>query len=191
MINKPASKPSKHYVNNKQMLDSISEYREKVHAAIAAETEKPLVPNYIGECILLIANNLAKKPNFVNYTYKEEMISDGIENCLQYIDNFDPAKSTNPFAYFTQIIYYAFIRRIHKEKKQSYIKHKSLEHSIIFNTLVGGNDEGHFESKNNQQDNDRINSLINSVERKFVKPKKKKGIENFLDEEPPTKVEEE
>lgn len=181
---------SKHYVNNKQMLDVMTEYRNKVQAAIASDNEKPRVPNYIGECILLIANNLAKKPNFVNYTYKEEMISDGIENCLQYIDNFDPAKSNNPFAYFTQIIYYAFIRRIHKEKKQSYIKHKSLEHSIIFNTLVDGNEEGHFESKNNQQDNDRINSLIDSVEKKFKKNKKKKGIENFLDEESIIEIEE-
>lgn len=181
---------SKHYVNNAEMLGVLTEYRNKVLTAKQNDTVKPRVPNYIGECILLIANNLAKKPNFVNYTYKDEMISDGIENCLQYIDNFDPEKSKNPFAYFTQIIYYAFIRRIHKEKKQSYIKHKSLEHSIIFNTLVGNNEEGLFESKNNQQDNDRINNLIDSVEKKFKKTKKKKGVENFFDEESILEIEE-
>lgn len=172
---------SKHYVNNKQMLDVISEYREKVLLSKQNDTDKPRVPNYLGECILLIANNLAKKPNFVNYTYKDEMISDGIENCLQYIDNFDPSKSNNPFAYFTQIIYYAFIRRIHKEKKQSYIKHKTLEHSIVFNTLVESDTDDHFDAVHVQQDNERINNLIDSVERKTKKAKKKKGLEAFID----------
>ena len=66
--------------------------------------------------VFKIANGLSYRPNFINYTYRQEMISDGIENCLQYIHNFDPEKSKNPFAYFTQIIYYAFIRRIQKEK---------------------------------------------------------------------------
>ena len=80
---------------------------------------KPPVTNYIGECFLKIANGLSYRPNFINYTYRSEMVSDGIENCLQYIHNFDPEKSKNPFAYFTQIIYYAFLRRIQKEKETS------------------------------------------------------------------------
>ena len=82
----------------------------------------PQVTNYIGECFLKIANHLSYRPNFINYTYREEMISDGIENCLQYVHNFNPEKSDNPFAYFTQIIYYAFLRRIQKEKKQAHVK---------------------------------------------------------------------
>ena len=82
----------------------------------AAGDEPPQITNYLGECILKIANHLSYRPNFIKYTYREEMISDGIENCLQYIDRFDPAKSSNPFAYFTQIIYYAFVRRITKER---------------------------------------------------------------------------
>ena len=115
---------SNHYVNNADFLAAIKEYKQKVKDAEESQKPKPQVSNYIGECILKIANHLSYKPNFINYTYREEMISDGIENCLMYIDNFNPEKSSNPFAYFTQIIYYAFIRRIQKEKKQTLIKGK-------------------------------------------------------------------
>lgn len=113
-----------HYVNNADFLQALKDYRAKVQEAEESGDSKPQVSNYIGECILKIANHLSYKPNFINYTYRDEMIADGIENCLMYIDNFDPNKSSNPFAYFTQIIYYAFIRRIQKEKKQTLIKGK-------------------------------------------------------------------
>jgi hypothetical protein len=124
-------KKKPHYVNNKEFLAAMVEWKGEVAAAEAAGEPKPRVPNYIGECFLKIANHLSYRPNFINYTYKEEMISDGIENCLQYISNFNPEKSSNPFAYFTQIIYFAFIRRITKEKKQSKIKDKLLKRSNI------------------------------------------------------------
>lgn len=126
----------KHYVNNKELYAVMVEYINNVRQAQKASEPKPQVPDYVGKCLMQISTRLATKPNFANYTYKEEMISDGIENCLQYIDNFNPDKSTNPFAYFTQIIYFAFIRRIQKEKKQTYIKHKAFEKSIIFNEMV-------------------------------------------------------
>ena len=100
------------YVNNKDFLAAMIEYKASVQNAETKNKSRPIVPTYVGECIMKIATHLARKPNFVNYTFKEEMISDGIENCLQYIDNFNPEKSNNPFAYFTQIIYYAFLRRI-------------------------------------------------------------------------------
>ena len=115
------------YVNNKEFLAAMVERREQVKKAEKEGKPKPQVSNYIGECILKIANHLSYKPNFINYSYREEMISDGIENCLQYIDNFNPEKSSNPFAYFTQIIYYAFLRRITKEKKQTYIRGKMIQ----------------------------------------------------------------
>ena len=105
------------YVNNADFLAAIVEMRAKKKEAEEKGLPKPIVSNYIGECILKIATHLSYKPNFINYSYRDEMISDGIENCLQYIDNFDPTKSNNPFAYFTQIIWYAFLRRIAKEKK--------------------------------------------------------------------------
>jgi len=115
------------YVNNADFLAAIVEMKAKAKEAEEKGLPKPIVSNYIGECILKIATHLSYKPNFINYSYRDEMISDGIENCLQYIDNFDPTKSNNPFAYFTQIIWYAFLRRIAKEKKQSYIKGKLIQ----------------------------------------------------------------
>ena len=120
-------KKSEHYVNNKQLLEALIVYREKVAHAKENDLPKPRITNYLGECFLKIATHLSYKPNFVNYMFRDDMISDGIENCVQYIHNFDPEKSRNPFAYFTQIIHYAFLRRIQKEKKQLDIKNKIIE----------------------------------------------------------------
>ena len=122
-------KKSEHYVNNKQLLEALIVYRAKVATAKENDLPKPRITNYLGECFLKIATHLSYKPNFVNYMFREDMISDGIENCVQYIHNFDPEKSRNPFAYFTQIIHYAFLRRIQKEKKQLEIKTKIIEKS--------------------------------------------------------------
>ena len=120
-------KRSEHYVNNKEFLAALIKLREDREIAEIQGKEKPRIPRYIGECFLKIATHLSFKPNFVNYMFKEDMISDGIENCVQYIHNFNPEKSQNPFAYFTQIIHYAFLRRIQKEKNQLEIKNKILE----------------------------------------------------------------
>ena len=125
-----------HYVNNKQFLEAIVERKRLLKEAEETDSAPPRVTNYLGECILKIANHLSYRPNFINYTYRDEMISDGIENSLQYIDNFDPEKSKNPFAYFTQIIYFAFIRRITKEKKQQKIKDRILRRSNIQDMIV-------------------------------------------------------
>jgi hypothetical protein len=124
-----AKKNTEYYVNNKDFLEAITNYKIKVKQSRDKGTTKPRIPHYIGDCFLKIATHLSYKPNFVNYTFRDDMISDGVENCVQYIDNFDPEKSKNPFAYFTQIIYYAFLRRIQKEKKQLDIKTKILERS--------------------------------------------------------------
>jgi len=118
---------SEHYVNNKELLEALIEYRAKVAEAAANDQPKPRISNYLGSCFLKIATHLSYKPNFVNYMFREDMISDGIENCVQYIHNFDPNKSKNPFAYFTQIIHYAFLRRIQREKRQLDIKNKIVE----------------------------------------------------------------
>ena len=120
-------KKSEHYVNNKEFLAAMVEYKKLVNRAKREGKKDPRVPDYIGECFLKIANHLSYRPNFINYTYRDDMISDGIENCLQYLNNFNPDTSNNPFAYFTQIIYYAFIRRIQKEKKQTTIKQRMIQ----------------------------------------------------------------
>ena len=125
----PKRKRSEHYVNNKEFLEAICEYKRKVKVAAENGEPKPRITNYLGECFLKIATHLSYKPNFVNYMFREDMICDGIENCVQYIHNFNPEKSSNPFAYFTQIIHYAFLRRIQKEKKQMEIRSKIIERS--------------------------------------------------------------
>ena len=122
-------KRSEHYVNNKEFLAALEVYIAQVNRAKLNDKEPPQIPRYIGECFLKIANHLSYKPNFVNYMFKDDMICDGIENCVQYINNFNPEKSKNPFAYFTQIIHYAFLRRIQKEKKQLEIRQKIIERS--------------------------------------------------------------
>ena len=124
-----------HYVDNKRFLEAMIEYKEKCRIAEEKGKKKPDVTNYIGECFLKIANHLSYRPNFINYTYRDDMISDGIENCLQYMSNFNPEKSNNPFAYFTQIIYYAFIRRIQKEKKQMQVKSKLIQNAGVENMM--------------------------------------------------------
>ena len=122
-------KRSVHYVDNKKFLQAMIDWNEQIKEAEEAGDDRPPVTNYIGECFLKIATHLSYRPNFINYMYKDDMVCDGIENCIQYIDNFDPTKSRNPFAYFTQIVYYAFLRRIAKEKRQMDIKDKILEKS--------------------------------------------------------------
>ena len=131
------SKAKEHYVNNKDFLHAIIQYKKKVELAQKNGDPKPPVGEYIGECFLKIAQHLSYKPNFVNYMFKDDMIADGIENCITYINNFNPEKSTNPFAYFTQIIYYAFLRRIQKEKKQVEIKNKMIERSGFSEVFTG------------------------------------------------------
>jgi len=126
---------SNHYVDNKRLHSAMISYKKELRRAKRNNTLPPRVSNYVAECIMKIATHLAHKPNFIGYSFKDEMICDGIENCLQYIHNFDPKKSQNPFAYFTQIIFYAFLRRIQKEKKQLYTKHAATQMSILSNTI--------------------------------------------------------
>ena len=162
-------KKSEHYVNNKELLEALIVYRSKVEKSFlelngreptredrAKRWEgKPPIPNYLGDCFLKIATHLSYKPNFVNYMFRDDMISDGIENCVQYIHNFDPEKSKNPFAYFTQIIHYAFLRRIQKEKKQLEIKTKIIERTgfdevmMVDDSLLSGSSSDYNTIKDN------------------------------------------
>lgn len=179
----------KHYVNNEKFLEQMKEFREGVKKAKEFGAQRPRVPEYIGECIFKIASHLARKPNFANYTFKDDMISDGVENCLLYIDNFDPDKSSNPFAYFTQIIYFAFLRRIQKEKKQLYVKYKTMENEVI-NSLIENNGEdlvaGHLngilhDSYSEEFIRDFINTFEDNKRRKIRKRKTK--LEEFMEDD--------
>ena len=153
-------KDSEHYVNNKDFLDAIIEYKMAVKNAESLSAEKPRITRYLGECFLKIATHLSYKPNFVNYMFREDMISDGIENCVQYINNFDPEKSSNPFAYFTQVIYFAFLRRIAKEKKQLEIKNKILEQSGFDEVFVS---DGHILSGSTSD----MNTIKSNIQNKM------------------------
>ena len=160
-----ARKGSTNYINNPDFLQAMIEYREKVAAAKEADKSKPQVPPYIGECFMKIATRLSHKPNFINYSFRDEMICDGIENCMQYIDNFNPEKSNNPFAYFTQIIYFAFLRRIDKEKKQLYIKFKMSERLNI--------DEATSDRQDHDTDRDFNDTIKNDAD-------SQEYIDNFI-----------
>jgi len=163
------------YINNKTLYSAMIQYKNSVEEAVKENRQKPKVSEYIGQSILLICNNLAKKPNFSGYTYKQDMISDGIIDCVAAVDNFNPDKTNNPFAYFTQIAWNAFIRRIHKEKKQTYIKHKNYENSVLL--------EEHWEHSTGQlKTNEYSDEVVRNFENKLTKtkkPSKLSGIEVF------------
>jgi len=175
-------KKTKHYINNQTFLEVLIDYKAKCAENKEKGLEEPPIPNYIGESFMKIAEGYSHKPNFINYTYREEMVGDAVENCLRYFHNFDPEISKNPFAYFTQIIHYAFLRRIEKEKKELYVKYKSAEISGIF-------DENHsLELDNGVQIQfemyDNLSEFIGNFEAAKEKKKavkKKKGLENFMD----------
>jgi hypothetical protein len=177
--------PSAHYVDNKRLLEELSVHHRLVKEAKANGGKKPRITNYVGECILLIAKKLCNRPNFMNYPFKDEMIGDGIENCLMYIDNFDPAKSNNPFAYLTQIIYYAFIRRITKEKKHLYTKHKLIQNSMIHSNHIEQSEHGE-QLDQSFFENEHMNDFVKTFEEGLAKKRKEKemiGLEKFVDED--------
>lgn len=125
---KKKSKPSDaDYVDNQALYDALVEYKKKCKEAEDAGRKQPKLPDYIGECILKIATRLSYRPNFANYPYREEMVSDGVLNCITYIDNFDPKLSTSPFGYLTQICWFSFVRIINKEKKEKFVQYKFAE----------------------------------------------------------------
>lgn len=164
-----------YYVDKKQFYEALKEHKRKSEEAKQKGLPAPRVSNYIGKCILLIAQKLSNSKNFVNYTFKDEMISDGIENCILYLDRFDPARSEqNPFAYFTQIIYFAFLRRIEKEKKQQYVKHKTTEQAVLFDMLVDGGSGAHFEAPHIDLDTPSKQKLYEKFDKKPSTKKAKK-----------------
>ena len=172
-----------HYVNNKEFLQAMIEYRKMVNKAKREKLPKPPVTDYIGSCFLKIANHLSYRPNFINYTFRDDMISDGIENCLQYLDNFNPTKSNNPFAYFTQIIYYAFVRRIKKEKKQVTIKNKLITESNYDDMTLQPGEDKEFKNQFTEflKKNMPVEEQQKIADSNKKKPRKKKKVTSSLD----------
>jgi hypothetical protein len=142
-----AKRQANHYIDNQEFLAALLEHRERVQLAKEAGEDLPRISNYLGDCFIKIARHLSYKSNFINYSYKDEMISDAIENCLAVVNNFDPAKSKNPFAYFTQITFFAFIRRIQKEKKQLQTKYRYIDQLDINELITQEQDSGEFQNQ--------------------------------------------
>jgi hypothetical protein len=178
IIEKPEKKKKTHYVDNKKFFEEMIVWKKLVKEAKETEDPVPPITEYIGRCFLEIAENLSKKPNFMNYVFKDDMIGDGVENCLMYCQNFDPEKSNNPFSYFTQIIYYAFLRRIQKEKKQNFIKYKFLQHQDVkgdftdYLKFVGVSEDEH----------EAYLRLEQEKTKKKRKKRTKKNLESFMEE---------
>jgi len=176
---KKVAKAKMHYVDNKLFFKEMVQWKIEISEQEEVDERPPKITDYMGECFYKIATHLSYRPNFINYTYREEMIGDGIENCIRYAKNFNPEKSTNPFAYFTQIIYYAFIRRITKEKKQTSIKQKIIDNTALKTHDVMEGDEDVYH-------NTHIEFLRDHMDHQEILPKKRKkakqGIEHFIEE---------
>ena len=195
VIEEPKEDKTNHYVDNKEFYAEMIEWKRLVKEAEESDEGRPPINEYIGECFVKIANHLSYRPNFINYPFREEMIGDGIENCLMYAHNFDPDKSKNPFSYFTQIIYYAFLRRIQKEKKQNYIKYRMLELTDFDGTHKNWYKENYF-ADSEKEVKDPFAKMMNlsetdiekftPVKKKKKKAKKKKktttNLENMLED---------
>ena len=179
-IKTPVDKDNKnHYINNKDFLAALIEYQADIKDKEERGLPKPYVTDYIARCFLQIAQRLSFRPNFINYTYKDDMISDGLENCLAYMHNFNPENSDNPFAYFTLIIYYAFLRRIQKEKKQQYVKYKYFDTAGGFEQMdeLQEHDKESFDFINDKGSVDfhiHIKEFIDDMEKKEAEKKAKR-----------------
>lgn len=183
---KPKKKRIKHdYVDNKKLYAVMCDYVAEYKACKEADIELPRVPEYVGDAIQKIAFNLAKRQNFSGYSYVDEMQDDAIENVLMYVHNFDPEKSKSPFSYFTKIMWWAFVRRIHREGKEAYLKQKMMINSSVMNELANmpAEELQHLDFDiNTFIDTAKFEAMQEKYEPKKDKKDKKKGLENFVED---------
>jgi hypothetical protein len=173
-----ARKDREHYVDNVEFYSAMCKHIAAVRAAEKAQEEIPQISDYIGECIVAIANKLANMPNFVNYPFREDMIADAIENCLLYINKFDPERSSNPFTYYTQTCWYAFLRRIDKEQTHLYTKYSLVRNAILHDAHdLDVDDVAHIKAQYGSENSDeKMNEFMEKFEaRKLTKKLKKKA----------------
>jgi hypothetical protein len=182
-------KKKQHYVDNQKFFAEIVVYRKKLQEARSSGLEDPRIPDYIGECIWKIAEKLSTKPCFINYSYRDEMVSDGIENCIMYFKDYNPEIGQNPFAYFTQVIYYAFLRRINKEEKNRYTMYKHFQETMVQQHDIGlfSDSEGNHLIPTQMYDN--INTFMDKFEKKeeakkLKRKQAKEGLSKFYEEQP-------
>lgn len=196
---KPLAAKERHYVSKEDFYaalvkrkELLADYHNKISNGIDAK--KPQVTNEIGDYIVKICTNLSKKSNFAKKRYdgfRQEMIGDAIEQCIRYVDSFNPEKSNNPFSYFTQTAYYQYIDRIKIEDKETYLRYKSMMNSLVLSELseqdVNENTE-HIHDNLELPDISHITDFIEKYERlqeeasKKIKKKKKSSIDDFFGE---------
>lgn len=171
-MNNKKKKPV-NYVDNEKLYKCMLQYHNDKKEAQEKGLDKPRIPDYVGSCLLQIATNLSKRGNFISYSYREDMVSEGVANVLTYIDNFDPEKSKNPFSYFTTTIWYAFLRTIENEKKETYIRYKSYENAIVSGWLndYQGSDDDHLGLVD--MDSDYVSNVVEDFEKKLAEKKNK------------------
>jgi len=170
------------YINNKDFLKELIAYKQAVKKAEEENLPKPKLPEYVGKCFMMIAEKLSHKPNFLSYTFRDEMIADAVENCVMYADSFDPIRSSNPFAYFTQTVYNAFLRRIKKEKKQLYVKYKStIAIGILeeYETSDAMGDDGTYKQF---EVYDNIALFVENFEKTIAEKKTKTSVNKTVDD---------
>lgn len=184
-----ASPKTTEYVNNGTLLQELIVHRKAVRRAKRLGQEPPLLNDYIGTCFLKIADHMSRKPRFLYYSFRQDMISEAVELCVRYVNNFDPAKSKHPFAYFTQITYHAFFHRINKERKQLYLRYKSTELlGLLQGTQVHDTKELGLEKGRSFKVYENISDFIQSFEqsrkqkkrRKPVKPSTRGTLRHFI-----------
>lgn len=173
---KPKRKRKVNYINNQRFLEVLIAHREKLKAARAEGKEDPILPDYIGECFLQIAERYSRKPSFGMYSFRDEMVYDALENCILYWESFDPEKGKNPFAYFTQVTHYAFLRRIEKEKYQLYIKFKSLENFMVENVNSVDINDGSLNDSVFTINTDYMNNFVKDFEERMAAKKAAKKV---------------
>jgi hypothetical protein len=174
----------KHYVSKEELQQALIDYKTQCDLAVAQGLPEPRVPEYIGECFVKIATHISYRPNFYNYTFRDEMVSDGIENCLMYFRNYNPEKFNNPFGYFSKIIWYAFLRRIAKEKRELAKKFKYIESLDITDLLTQEQDTGEFVNQFLEylkNELDHVDPSLREIKQRVKKVKSSDDIIDFSD----------
>ncbi len=174
----------RHYVDKKRMYEDLKTWYPIRKAAVAEGRDPPDPPRYVSECLLKIVYGMATKNNFKNYTYVDEMIADGLENVVVALSSFNPDKSDNPFGYFSIVVFYAFVRRIAKEKRQTYIKYKVTEQMSLTNDLEKSFEHGESSAIKDILENDKMMTLVRKIEEPLGDPAVAKGKKKKIKPQP-------
>ena len=163
-IKRKRQKPGdEHYVNNREFTLALDDYSRACKKAEEEGKTKPQMNNYLGGCIMKMSNRLANSPRFSGYSYKEEMIHNGILAAVKYAHRFNGDKFDNGFAYVTQILFSHFIITIKNEKKKYETNLKLIQEAEVgvmgnseFSALADSHARGIADQKLQDLENNRL-----------------------------------